>query len=68
MSRAALSLAATFDLRPDVVHAHDWPTAMAVYYARTGQHELGRRLATVFTVHNLLFKGLCSWATPPASA
>jgi starch synthase len=60
LSRAALSLASTFDLRPDVVHAHDWPTAMAIYYARTGQHELGRRLATVFTVHNLLFKGLCS--------
>lgn len=60
LSRAALTLAASFDLRPDLVHGHDWQTALAVYYARVGHHDLGRRLATVFTVHNLLFKGLCS--------
>lgn len=58
LSRAALVIAAEFGLKPDVVHGHDWQTGPAVYFARRGA--LGRQVATVFTVHNLLFKGLCS--------
>jgi len=60
LSRAALVVAAEFGLNPDVVHGHDWPTGLAVYFARRGA--LGRRVGTAFTVHNLLFKGLCSLA------
>lgn len=56
LSRAALVLAQALDFRPDVVHGHDWQTALAVYYARTGA--LDFQPATVFTIHNLLFKGL----------
>jgi starch synthase len=58
LSRAALTLSRELGLAPDLVHAHDWPTALAVYYARRGA--LGNRMPTVFTVHNLLFKGLAS--------
>lgn len=58
LSSAALCIADAFNLRPDIVHGHDWATALAVYYARRG--ELARSVGTVFTVHNLLFKGLCS--------
>lgn len=60
LSRAALIIAHEFGLRPDIVHGHDWATAPAVYFARRGMMPGGRRPATVFTVHNLLFKGLCS--------
>ena len=60
LSRAALAIAQEFNLRPDVVHGHDWQTALALYYARHGG--LDSQLATVFTVHNLLYKGLCSLA------
>jgi starch synthase len=60
LSRASLAIAEEFKLRPDVVHGHDWQTALALYYARHGG--LSTQPATVFTVHNLLYKGLCSLA------
>lgn len=64
LSRAALAVAQAFNLRPDVVHAHDWQTGLSLYYARHGG--LDFQPATVFTVHNLLFKGLCSLAEATA--
>lgn len=43
---------------PDVVHGHDWHAGMAFAYlnrlAASGQ----RRVATVFTVHNLAYQGV----------
>ena len=56
LSKAALRIAEEFGLKPDIVHSHDWSTALAPYYTRRGA--LSQRAATVFTVHNLLFKGL----------
>ncbi len=44
---------------PDVVHCHDWQTALVP--ALLAQH--APRPATVFTVHNLAFRGLCDRAT-----
>ena len=61
LSRAALTLAQELDWRPQVVHGHDWQTAMALYYTKMGALEPVP--ATVMTVHNLLFKGLCSLET-----
>jgi starch synthase len=46
----------------DVVHAHDWQTGLAPVYLRTRYRDdavLGGA-ATIFTVHNITFKGLCS--------
>lgn len=43
-----------FGWRPDVVHANDWPSALApVYMALRGQ-----QTPSVFTIHNLAFQGL----------
>jgi starch synthase len=49
--------------RPDVVHAHDWHTAPAVWWLATAgsAHERYRAIPTVFTVHNLLHQGHTSW-------
>ena len=53
---AVTELAARDDWRADVVHAHDWPTALlpALLTRRPA------RPRTVFTIHNLAFRGLCS--------
>jgi starch synthase len=63
LSRAALACGAGLKQRHDVLHAHDWPTALACYHARemrlAGAHNLPR--ATLLTVHNLGFQGLF-WA------
>ena len=39
--------------QPQVVHCHDWPTALAPAYL----HFEERRAATVMTIHNLAFQG-----------
>ncbi len=52
----ALSMDETW--RADVVHAHDWPTALLPALLT----RLPARPRTVFTIHNLAFLGLCSRA------
>jgi starch synthase len=44
----------------DIVHCHDWQTALAIFFLRAQEHlypEL-RTIKTVFTIHNLGFQGL----------
>jgi starch synthase len=61
-SRAALQLTAAIGWRPEVVHAHDWHAAPAVMWLDTAGRDDGRfrRLATVFTIHNLAHQGRSS--------
>jgi starch synthase len=46
--------------RPDLLHAHDWQTALAVVYPRSlyAGHPDIAGLRTLFTVHNLGYQGL----------
>jgi starch synthase len=55
LSRAALEVLAERGERVDVLHAHDWPTALVPYYlARYGRERPALAGAkTVFTVHNI---------------
>ena len=50
------------DFFPDVIHAHDWHTALVPVFLREQYREaLGYdRIKTVFTIHNLKFQGICS--------
>lgn len=41
--------------KPEIVHAHDWPTGLAPAYLAL---EEGPRPRTVFTIHNLAYQGL----------
>jgi starch synthase len=59
LSRASLELCKALRWIPDVIHAHDWHTALAPVYINTV--EWGQplhRSATVLTVHNLAHQGL----------
>jgi starch synthase len=58
LCRGALELCRTLGFHPDVVHVHDWPTALLPLYLDT--HERGGplgRAATVLTVHNMAYQG-----------
>jgi starch synthase len=57
--RAAALAAARF-IRPDVLHAHDWHSAMAAIVARADPalHEAFSATLTIFTMHNLAFQGI----------
>jgi starch synthase len=62
-ARAALDFTvAAIGWRPDVVHAHDWHAAPAVYWLATAgqQDDRYRSLPTVFSIHNLLHQGRTS--------
>ncbi len=57
-SRGALELLKALQLRPDVIHAHDWHTGLVPIYVRYIYADEFPRTATVFTIHNLAYQGL----------
>lgn len=57
LSRAAFELAKNGDGRgflPDILHCHDWQTALAPAYVHFAP---GPRVSTVITIHNLAYQG-----------
>jgi starch synthase len=59
LSRGALELCKALGWIPDLIHAHDWQTALVPVYVDTV--EWGRPLhgaATVYTIHNLAHQGV----------
>ncbi len=62
--RAALAATARLDLDPQVVHCHDWQTALFPAYQRadykaSGNHGSGpRRPPVLLTIHNLAYQGV----------
>ena len=62
LSRVAAMLGAgesPIPWRPDIVHCHDWPAALAPVYLKAAE---GRRAATLVTIHNLAFQGNFDYA------
>lgn len=63
LSRSAFALCQSLDWRPDILHAHDWPTGLAPLYLRsleTGSPAAGNdaaRIVSVFTIHNIGYQG-----------
>ncbi|HET9595379.1 MAG TPA: glycogen synthase GlgA [Anaeromyxobacteraceae bacterium] len=60
LTRAALDLPRALHLQPDVVHLHDWPTALGAWLLRheRGQEAWRRRARAVYTIHNLAYQGV----------
>jgi starch synthase len=59
LSRGALELTKALGFIPDVIHAHDWQTALVPVYVDTV--EWAQPLhgsATLYTIHNLAFQGV----------
>ncbi|HVJ80873.1 MAG TPA: glycogen/starch synthase, partial [Planctomycetia bacterium] len=59
LPRAACQLCKQIDWRPDVIHAHDWPSALAPMFLKTfyqGDPLLGNA-ASVLTIHNIGYQG-----------
>src|SRR5574338_1263331 len=60
LARAALAVPAALGLRPRVVHANDWQTALVPWLLRH-EHDRDPALAgarSVFTIHNLAYQGI----------
>ena len=55
---AAAAWVAQLDESPDVVHLHDWHTAIYLLLREfSDEHDVLRGIRTVFTIHNLSYQG-----------
>ncbi|MDD3088998.1 MAG: glycogen synthase GlgA [Candidatus Omnitrophica bacterium] len=59
-SRAVLAAMKALDVRPDIIHANDWQTALVPFYMRfllSGDRFFGG-IKTLFTIHNMAYQGV----------
>lgn len=56
-SKAVLSVLELIDFVPDVIHAHDWQTALIPIYLKTTQADAYPGIRTVYTIHNIEYQG-----------
>jgi starch synthase len=60
-SRASLEFLFKKQIRPDILHLHDWHTAIVPVLYKDMYSKLGfTGLKTVYTIHNLEYQGKCS--------
>ncbi|MEK7765254.1 MAG: glycogen synthase GlgA, partial [bacterium] len=59
-ARAALETAKAVDFKPDVIHCHDWQSALIPTYLKTlyANDAFFGRTGTIFTIHNIAYQGL----------
>jgi starch synthase len=60
LQHAAFSIMQRYNWSPDILHCHDWPTALMPVYLRTAYNwdELFRQTASLLTIHNIGYQGL----------
>lgn len=58
--RAVIRACELLGLQPDILHAHDWHTALLPLYLDSGlrYHPNFRNTASVYTIHNLNYQGI----------
>lgn len=58
-SKSVLELMAAVNFYPDVMHANDWQSALAVIYLKRKYSHLEeyQNIATLFTIHNIDYQG-----------
>ena len=58
--RAALEMCRKLDWQPDIIHSHDWQTAIVPNWLKTiyADDTFFRATASVYTIHNLAYQGL----------
>jgi len=60
LAKAALQLCHELQFKPDIVHAHDWHTAiLSAYLKRTYKDDpIFSETASILTIHNLAYQGM----------
>ncbi len=59
-SRAVLELGTAMDWQPDIIHCHDWQTALVPVYLKSlfKINPVLNQAKSVFTIHNLAYQGV----------
>lgn len=58
-SKAVMASLYYLDFKPDILHCHDWQSAMGVVYCRALYNNWCANTKTIFTIHNVEYQG---WA------
>ncbi len=58
--KAVVALIDQLELKPDVVHSHDWTGGLIPWFLKHGINGMGRggRETAIFTIHNLAYQGI----------
>ena len=65
---ACLELIQQLELKPDIIHAHDWQTGLIPYLIKKNKRYSKLKPAkTIFTIHNLIFQLGRNWWEIPAA-
>ena len=58
-SKASLHLMEYLDFYPDILHAHDWQSALSVVYLKTlfTNNDNYAKIKSMFTIHNIEYQG-----------
>lgn len=58
--RCVLELLKKMDFRPDIIHCHDWQSALIPYFLRNERKDdpFFAKTGVIFTIHNLAYQGL----------
>lgn len=61
-TKAALTALRVLKLRPDIIHCHDWHTALAPDLLKTEneKNDFFKKTKTVYTIHNLANQGIAA--------
>ncbi|MDH5187277.1 MAG: glycogen/starch synthase, partial [candidate division WOR-3 bacterium] len=62
-SKAVLESMTELNIKPDIIHCHDWQTALVPLYLKTIYSHNFSQAKTVFTIHNLGYQGMFSQDT-----
>ena len=57
LSKASLEFCKSINFVPDIVHCHDWQTAITAYYLKTHYAEIFPHTASVLSIHNSAYQG-----------
>jgi starch synthase len=60
LSRAPLSICSRLEWIPDILHAHDWQSALTAAYLEEYGEEGFEETGSVFTIHNIGYQGIFS--------
>lgn len=55
--KAVLDILQFINFMPDIIHAHDWQTALIPIYLKTIFYQKYRDIRSVFTIHNIEYQG-----------
>ena len=62
LSKSVFFFCRQFNWLPDIIHAHDWPSALAMTYLKEGKEEGFSHCAGVFSIHNIGYQGIFDYS------